>query len=96
MKTKIPFASRCIWLCALVCTASCYLTYRLVAMQVEDVDNRRGMAADELIEVETIPAQRGIIMDRNEEILTNNITGAELLADRTHLRDFSLVVDGLP
>ena len=95
MKTKIPFASRCIWLCALVCTASCYLTYRLVAMQVEDVDNRRGMAADELIEVETIPAQRGIIMDRNEEILTNNITGAELLADRTHLRDFSLVVDGL-
>lgn len=95
MKTKIPFASRCIWLCTIVCTASCYLTYRLVAMQVEDVDNRRGMAADELIEVETIPAQRGIIMDRNEEILTNNITGAELLADRTHLRDFSLVVDGL-
>lgn len=95
MKTKVPFASRCILLGVAVVAASLTLTWHLVAMQVEDADNRRGMAADELIEVETIPAQRGIIMDRNEEILTNNISGAELLADRNHLRDFSLVVDGL-
>lgn len=95
MKTKIPFANRCAWLCVLVLGVSCVITYRLVELQVVDSGNRGRLAADELIEKERIPAQRGVIMDRNEEILTNNIQNAELVADRYHLRELTAVVDGL-
>ena len=34
-------------------------------------------------------------MDRNEEILTNNVQNAELVANRYHLRELTAVVDGL-
>ena len=95
MRTKIPFADRCAWLCALVLGISCIIAYRLVELQVVDSGNRGRIAADELIEKERIPAQRGIIMDRNEEILTNNIQNAELVANRYHLRELTAVVDGL-
>lgn len=95
MKTKIPFADRCVWLCALVLGVSCIIATRLVELQVVDSDNRGRIAADELIEKERIPAQRGIIMDRNEEILTNNIQNAELVANRYHLRELTAVVEGL-
>lgn len=95
MKTKIPFADRCVWLCILVLGISCIIAYRLVELQLVDSDNIGRIAADELIEKERIPAQRGIIMDRNEEILTNNIQNAELVANRYHLRELTAVVDGL-
>lgn len=95
MKTKIPFANRCAWLCALVLGVSCIIACRLVELQVVDSENHGRIAADELIEKERIPAQRGIIMDRNEEILTNNIQNAELVANRYHLREITAVVDGL-
>ena len=95
MKTKIPFANRCVWLCAVVLGVSCTIAHRLVELQVVDSGNRGRIAADELIEKEIIPAQRGIIMDRNEEILTNNIQNAELIANRYHLRELTAVVDGL-
>ena len=95
MKTKIPFANRCAWLCAVVLGVSCIIAYRLVDLQIVDTENCGRIAADELIEKERIPAQRGIIMDRNEEILTNNIQNAELVANRYHLRELTAVVDGL-
>lgn len=95
MKTKVPFAGRCLWLCVIVLAISCTIACRLVELQVVDSGNHGRIAADELIEKERIPAQRGIIMDRNEEILTNNIQTAELVADRYHLREITAVVDGL-
>ncbi len=60
-----------------------------------DSGNCGRIAADELIEKERIPAQRGVIMDRNEEVLTNNVQNAELIANRYHLRELTAVVDGL-
>ena len=95
MKTKIPFTNRCVWLCALVLGVSCIITYRLVELHVIDSENRGRIAADELIEKEIIPAQRGIIMARNKEVLTYNVQTAELVANRYHLREITAVVDGL-
>ena len=68
---------------------------RLAELQVLDSGNHRPAAVDDLIDTESIPAQRGIIMDRNEELLTNNIQSAELVADRYHLREITAVVEGL-
>ncbi|MBQ8478776.1 MAG: penicillin-binding protein 2 [Akkermansia sp.] len=95
MKTKVPFAGRCLWLCVVIMGISSLIAVRLVELQVVDSDNRRQIAAEELIERERIPAERGVIMDRNEEPLTNNIQSAELIGDRYHLRNLTLVVYGL-
>ncbi len=95
MKTKVPFASRCLLLCVLVMAVSSTVAWQLVQLQVVDRHDRSSIAENELIEHEKLPAQRGIVMDRNEEILTNNIQSAELEADRYHLREITVVVDGL-
>ncbi len=95
MKTKVPFASRCLLLCVMVMAVTSTLAWKLVQLQVVDSKNRSSIAAEEMIEEEKLPAQRGIVMDRNEEILTNNIQSAELVADRYHLRELTAVVNGL-
>lgn len=95
MKTKVPFSTRCLLLCIIIMVVSFAIAWRLTALQIVDANNHSAIAADELIEKERIPAQRGIIMDRNEEILTNNILSAELVADRYHLREVTAVVEGL-
>lgn len=95
MKTKIPFAGRSLFLCVIIIIISSSIAARLVELQIIDSKDHSSIAADELIDKETIPAQRGIIMDRHETILTNNIQNAELVADRYHLREITVVVDGL-
>ena len=95
MKTKVPFAGRSLLLCVIIILISSSIAYRLVELQIVDSRNHGRIAADELIDKESIPAQRGIIMDRHEEILTNNIQNAELVADRYHLREITAVVYGL-
>lgn len=95
MKTKVPFTQRCVLLVTVMLAVSCVIAWRLVELHVVDSGNRGHIAADELIEKERLPAQRGIIMDRHEEILTNNIQSAELVANRYHLREITVVVDGL-
>ena len=95
MKTKVPFAGRSLLLCVIIIMISSSIAARLVELQVIDSKDHGSIAADELIDKETIPAQRGIIMDRHETILTNNIQNAELVADRYHLREITVVVDGL-
>ncbi len=95
MKTKVPFASRCLLLCVIVMVVSSTVAWQLVQLQVVDRHDRSSIAEGELIEHEKLPAQRGIVMDRNEEILTNNIQSAELVADRYHLREVTTVVEGL-
>ena len=52
---------------------SCSVAARLVDLQIVDNENHSSIAADELIDKERIPAQRGLITDRNDELLTNNI-----------------------
>ena len=95
MKTKVPFASRALLLCCFVLGVSGVIAAKLVDLQIVDSDNRRGIAAEELIDKEIIPAARGRITDRNGEMLTNNIQSETLVADRYHLRDLIAVCGGL-
>ncbi len=95
MKTKVPFAGRAALLAAIMLGVSSVAAVRLAELQIFDTGNHRPAAVDDLIDTESIPAQRGIIMDRNEELLTNNIQSAELVADRYHLREITAVVEGL-
>ncbi len=95
MKTKVPFASRALVLCAAILGVSSVIAAKLVELQIVDSGNRRSIAADELIDKEIIPAMRGRITDRNGEMLTNNIQSETLVADRYHLRELNVVVEGL-
>ncbi len=95
MKTKIPFASRCLLLCIIVMAVSGTIAWQLVQLQVVDAKKCGNIAKNELIERETLPAMRGLVMDCHEEILTNNLLTAEVVADRLHLREISVVLDGL-
>ncbi|MBQ9830649.1 MAG: penicillin-binding protein 2 [Akkermansia sp.] len=95
MKTKVPFAGRAAVLAFFMMLAASAAAVRLAELQIFDSGNHRPAAVDDLIDTESIPAQRGIIMDRNEELLTNNIQSAELVADRYHLREITAVVEGL-
>ena len=95
MMTKVPFAARTAVLAIFMMLAASKAAVRLAELQIFDSGNHRPTAVDDLIDTETIPANRGIIMDRNEELLTNNIQSAELIADRYHLREITAVVEGL-
>ena len=95
MKTKVPFAGRTLLLTCFAVSISCFVATKLVKLHITPEVAASRTAADELIDRERIPAQRGVIMDRNEELLTNNIQSAELVADRYHLREITAVVEGL-
>ena len=95
MKTKVPFAPRALLLCAVVLGISSTIAARLVDLQIADTEDIGKIAAEELIDKEVIPAQRGRITDRNGEMLTNNIQSESLVADRYHLRELNVVVEGL-
>ena len=95
MKTKVPFAGRALILTCVAVSISCFVATKLVKLHITPEVAASRTAADELIDRERIPAQRGVIMDRNEELLTNNIQSSALIADRYHLREITAVVEGL-
>ena len=52
MKTKIPFAGRCLWLCVIVMGISVTIASRLVELQVVDRGKLQHRVKEELIEKE--------------------------------------------
>lgn len=95
MKTKIPFAGRCLILCGFILLASGLISAKLADYQIGTGNEHSSKAGSENIDVDIIPAHRGIIMDRHSEILTNNILVAEVKADRVLLRSIDQVTYGL-
>ena len=95
MKTKVPFAWRCVILCVILLAASGKIAWTLADFQLREEDERQYRASNDNIETDIIPAHRGIIMDRNREILTNNVLVAEVHADRVLLRSIDQVTYGL-
>lgn len=95
LKTQNGFAGRCLHLCAGIGLITVCVSWQLVKLQIIDEDMNAVRAGQTMIEFDSIPAQRGVIMDRNEELLTNNILSVSLIADRYHLRDPKMVCWGL-
>ncbi len=95
MRTKIPFAGRCLWLCAVMMSISVVIAGQLIALQITgDSGNNHGNSEKEIF-TEMIPAQRGIIMDRNREPLAANLCVGEVKIERHALRDINQVTYGL-
>jgi cell division protein FtsI (penicillin-binding protein 3)/stage V sporulation protein D (sporulation-specific penicillin-binding protein) len=77
--------------CALVCLAFTALfsafSFRLVYLQMVKHDEYAGLAADKHVYKQAIFAERGSILDANNEILAHNTPVETIVADATHLNN---------
>ncbi len=90
---NIPW--RLLLLSGCVLASATAVVMRLVELHLGSEAQLANYTGEVSVRKEHIPAQRGIIMDRNEEILTNNIQNCDLIGDRYHLRDMERIIEAL-
>ena len=77
--------------CALVCTVFIGLfsifSFRLIYLQAVKHDEYAGLAAKKNVDQQIIYAERGEILDANNEVLAHNIPLETVVADATHLNN---------
>lgn len=95
MKTKVPFAGRCMWLCVLMMIVSVSIACKLIGTQITNTPVKKSDSERRTSTSEPIKAERGMIMDRNGKLLTSNILIATAQVDRQTLRDINEVTYGL-
>src|SRR5438552_17763548 len=83
--------------CALVCAAFVGLfsifSFRLIYLQAIKHDEYAGLAAKKNANEQVIHAERGMILDANNEVLAHNIPVETVVADATLLSDVQATVD---
>src|SRR3982074_3310739 len=83
--------------CALVCLAFTPLfsvfSCRLIYLQMVKHDEYAGLAAEKHVYKQTIYAERGSVLDANNEVLAHNVPVETVVADATHINDANAVVD---
>lgn len=82
--------------CALVCLAFAALfslfSFRLVYLQMIKHDEYAGLAAEKHVYKQPIYADRGTILDANNEVLAHNVPGETIVADATHINNVDALV----
>src|SRR5437763_13741557 len=77
--------------CALVCLFFTALfsvfSFRLVYLQMVKHDEYAGLAADKHVYKQPIFAERGAILDANNEVLAHNTPVETIVADATHVNN---------
>src|SRR6516164_11516056 len=83
--------------CVLVCTGFIGLfsifSFRLIYLQAIKHDEYAGLAAKKNVNRQIIYAERGMVLDANNEVLAHNIPVETVVADATHLSDAQKTVD---
>src|SRR6478752_4668066 len=83
--------------CGLVCAAFIGLfsvfSFRLIYLQAIKHDEYAGLAAETHVYKQIIHAERGMILDANNEVLAHNIPVETVVADATHLSDLQATVE---
>ncbi|HWN24885.1 MAG TPA: hypothetical protein VNN16_07235, partial [Candidatus Sulfotelmatobacter sp.] len=83
--------------CALVCAAFIGLfsifSFRLIYLQAIKHDEYAGLAAKKNVHMQVIHAERGMILDANNEVLAHNIPVETVVADATLLSDVQATVN---
>src|SRR4030095_9077963 len=82
--------------CALVCAAFIALfsifSLRLIYLQAIKHDEYAGLAAEKHVYRQVIHAERGMILDANNEVLAHNIPVETIWADASHLNNSEAVI----
>ena len=83
--------------CTLVCFGFVALfstfSFRLIYLQMIKHDEFAGLAAEKHVYKQIIYAERGAILDSNNEVLAQNAPVETVVADSTHVNDLNAVVD---
>ena len=67
-------------------------SFRLIYLQMIKHDEYSALAADKHVYKQTIYADRGAIIDANNEVLAHNVPGETVVADATHVNDLEKLI----
>ena len=84
---------RCVLVCATFIGLFSIFSFRLIYLQAIKHDEYAGLAAVKNVYKQTIYAERGTILDANNEVLAHNIPVETVVADATHLNNRKAIVD---
>src|SRR6266699_1074848 len=85
--------SRCMFVCAAFIGLFSIFSFRLIYLQAIKHDEYAGLAAEKHVYKQCIYAERGAILDLNNEVLAHNVPVQIVVADATHLNDRGAIVD---
>src|SRR5204862_7102314 len=84
--------TRCVLVCAAFIGLFSIFSFRLIYLQAIKHDEYAGLAAEKNVYKQIIYAERGAILDANQEVLTHNIPVETIVADASHLNNWEAVV----
>jgi cell division protein FtsI/penicillin-binding protein 2 len=85
--------TRCVLVCAAFIGLFSIFSFRLIYLQAIKHDEYAGLAAEKHVFKQIIHAERGTILDANNEVLAHNIPVQTVVADATHLNNKEEIVD---
>src|SRR6266699_3242703 len=85
--------TRCVLVCAAFIGLFSIFSFRLIYLQAIKHDEYAGLAAEKHVYKQIIYAERGMILDANNEVLAHNIPMETVVADATHLNNSDATVD---
>ena len=85
--------SRCMFVCAAFIGLFSIFSFRLIYLQAIKHDEYAGLAAEKHVYKQIIYAERGMILDANDEVLAHNIPVETVVADATHVNSTEATVD---
>jgi cell division protein FtsI/penicillin-binding protein 2 len=84
---------RCVLVCAAFIGLFSIFSFRLIYLQAIKHDEYAGLAAEKHVYKQPIYAERGTILDANNEVLAHNVPVETVVADATHLNNREAIVD---
>src|SRR5438270_4486500 len=85
--------SRCALVCIVFIALFSVFSFRLIYLQAIKHDEYAGLAAEKHVYKQIIHAERGTILDGNDEVLAHNVPVGTIVADATHLNNRQAIVD---
>src|SRR5438128_5132794 len=84
---------RCVLVCAAFIGLFSIFSCRLIYLQAIKHDEYAGLAAEKHVYKQIIHAERGMILDTNNEVLAHNVPVETVVADATHINNWQATVD---
>src|SRR5437660_6160097 len=85
--------SRCVFVCAAFIGLFSIFSFRLIYLQAIKYDEYAGLAAEKHVYKQIMPSERGMILDKNNEVLAHNVPVETVVADATHINNWQAIVD---
>ena len=90
---KLTTRSRCALVCFTFIALFSAFSFRLIYLQVIKHDEYAGLAAEKHVYKQIIYAERGTILDANNEVLAHNVPVETVVADASHLNNRDALID---